>query len=219
MADVNIRVDTKAFDKALKDYMVFTNKSVSEVINAKLWFITREAINKTPHVERSTIASELSNSATDYPGVPLGAILTNIAQKKKGRKGLTGRDMTVALKKFIGARQRSTHFLRAGWLPALRIFDLANKRGDIKFSKRFAPKLARGVKQYGKDKGSAIYARPNQVRAFGEIENSVEGGKNPNARVGDIIRKGLQEAINKEVASMRTYIERKMNPEINKFNR
>jgi hypothetical protein len=218
---VNVKVDTKAFDKALDEYMQFTKRSVAEVINAKCWFIARNAILMTEKTPVSRIDSELSAPSREYAPAPLAAIIINSRQKKKGEKGLTGRKMANAVRKMIAARHRAVNFLRSGWLPAVRILEQAVKRGDINFSKRYAPKKDSTVKQYGTDKGTAIWAKPNYERVYGQIENAVQGGRlaNKTARVHTILTTGLQKAINAEIASMRTYVERKMNPEINKFNR
>lgn len=212
-------LDTRQFDKTLKEYMQFTKRSVAEVANAKCWFIARNATNTTKAVDRSKIDAELDAPSRINPEAPLAAILVNKQLRGKGMKGVSGSQMQAAIKKLKAARKRSINFLRSGWLPAVRILEYHLKKGDIQFSKRYAPKLNRQTKQFGREKGAAIYARPERERTFAEIENAVYGGKKPSPRVHDLIVEGLQKAITQEVASMKTYIERKLNPEINKFNR
>lgn len=217
---INVKVDTKAFDRALEEYMKFTKRSVSEVVNAKAWFIARNAVLMTDKTHVSKIDAEMKSPSRDYPPAPLAAVIINSRAKAKGMKGLSGNAMKKAVQNMINARHKAVNFLRSGWLPAIRILELAVKRGDINFSKRFAPKKDSSVKQFGVDKGSAKWAKPNYERVFSEIENAVEGGnKGRNGRVHRILTSGLQKAINAEIASMRQYVERKLNPEINKFNR
>lgn len=217
---VNIKVDTRQFDRALEEYMKFTKRSVSEVVNAKAWFIARNAVLMTDKTVVSKIDAELNAPSRDYPPAPLAAIIINSRAKAKGMSGLTGSKMKRAIKTMINARHKAVNFLRSGWLPAIRILEQAVKRGDINFSKRYAPKKDSSVKQYGVDKGNARWAKPNYERVYSEIENAVQGGnKGRNARVHTILTRGLQRAINAEIASMRQYVERKLNPEINKFNR
>jgi hypothetical protein len=219
---VNISVDTKAFDKAMDEYMAFTKKSVAEVINAKAFFIARNAVLFTDKTPPTKIESELNAQSRDYAPTPLSVVIINSRQKKKGEKGLTGRKMGQAIKKMLAARRRAVNFLRSGWLPAIRILETAMKRGDIKFAKRYAPKNDSTVKQYGQDKGSAIWAKPNLERTYAQIENAVQGegrGKVNTGRVQSIITKGLDKAIKAEIASMKVYVERKMNPATDKFNK
>ena len=220
---INVRVDTKAFDKAMAEYMQFTKKSVAEVINAKCFFIARNAVLFTEKTPPTKIDSELNAVSKEYPPAPLSVVIINSRQKKKGEKGLTGRKMGRAVKKMIAARRKAINFLRSGWLPAIRILETAMKRGDIKFAKRYAPKNDSSVKQYGQDKGSAIWAKSNLERTFAQIENAVRGENKHSGtmsgRVHSILTSGLDKAVKAEIASIKIYVERKLNPEINKFNR
>lgn len=217
---MKVTMDTKAFDRAMDEYMKFTKKSVSEVVNAKAWFIARNAVLMTDKTMVNKIDAELNAQSREYPPVPLAAIIINSRAKGKGMRGLSGAKMAKAVKEMINARHKAVNFLRSGWLPAIRILEMAVKRGDINFSKRYAPKKDSTVKQYGKDKGSAIWAKPNYQRVFAEIENAVEGGnRGRNGRVTNILTSGLDKAIKAEIASMRVYVERKMNPATDKFNK
>ena len=216
---IKVSFNTMQFDKALDEYMKFTKRSVSDVINAKCWFIARGAVNATEKADRTDIESELSAPSRDYAPAPLAAIIINSRRGKKQEKGLSGRAMAKAIQTMKNARFKSINFLRAGWIPAVKILEQALKRGDISFSKRYAPKMDTGVKKKGVDKGSAIWAKYDRERTFGEIENFVQGGKTPSDRVHTIIMRGLQKSITAEIASMRTYIEKKMNPAADKFNR
>lgn len=216
---VKVDVDLKEFNKAMSEYMQFAKKAPSEVINSKCYFIARNATFTTGASNKEKIRSELTSPSKKNPNVPLAAILVNKQLKTKGKKGLSGKEMGTAIKKFINKRISSINFLRSGWLPAIKILQTAIQRGDITFSKKFQPPVNRVVKQRGKDKGNAVYARSNTDRCYAEIENSVQGSNGISTPdVQKRLMDGLQAAVDKEVKSMRDYIERKYNEAAKKFN-
>lgn len=197
------------FNNALKEYRKWSKKQPAEVINSKMFFIARNATNTTKKADPNKIRDELSAPSRDYPDVELGAIIVNVQQHKKGKKGLTGEKMARALEKLKRIAVSHTNFLRSGWLPAIRILSSAVKRGDVAFTTRYAPKQAKGLKQIGKDKGSAIYAKDDSVRCHGEIANFIGQDKQSSPTVQNILLKGLQEAVTLEVKSMVTYLQKK----------
>lgn len=213
-----VSLDTKDFDKALEEYTRFSKKAPSEIINSKLFFIARQATFTTKAADKNAIRAELEAPSIVNPNVSLAVVLSQKREMAKNGQGLPANKIASAVKKFIGARTRSVNFLRSGWLPAIRILENAVKRGDITFARRFAPAQNRAVKQYGEDKGRARYARPDVDRTYGEIENDIQGSSNSD-KVNQILFNGLQQAVNKEVASMRQYIERKYNEAARKFNK
>ena len=219
---MKITLDTRNFDKALNEYQKFCKKAPAEIANAKCWFIARNATATTDATTREKITSELMAPSKAVPEVPLAQILVQKQNKAAGGVPLSGSALKQAIKKFINKRISSIHFLRSGWLPAVRLLTQAVQRGDISFSKAFAPKLNSSVKQKGKDKGSARYARPNVDKTYAEIENAIQGGNKEhgsNSEIHERLEEGLQKAIDKEVSSMQQYIERKYNEQIEKFNR
>lgn len=215
---MDAHLDTKEFDRVLAAYKQFTKRSVAEICNAKAYFVAKQAILDTVKSDKTKITNELNSPSKIAPNVPLAAIIVNKRAKAAGKSGLFGNAMKSAIKKLIGARNRSINFLRSGWIPAIKLLDYHLKSGDISFSRRYMPKSDNKTKQYGQPKGSAIYARKNTEKTFAQITNSVSGGKHnsDNSQVNPLILQGLQKAINKEVASMRIYIERKYNEFLNK---
>jgi hypothetical protein len=91
------------------------------------------------------------------------------------------------------------------------MLDFWNKRGDIQFIKRFAPKKPDGVKEYGKTKGNIIPARLDMTRVKGTIFNLIGQGKQDTKRVHKLLQDGLDAGVRKEIASMMIYVERKIN--------
>lgn len=214
---MQIKMDTKEFDAALNEYMQFAKKAPSEILNAKCYYIARQCTFTTKAADKNAIRSELNAPSRTNSDVSLAVILAQKRAIEKNGKGLNSNELKKAVKSFIAARIRSVNFLRSGWLPAIRILDNALKRGDVTFAKRFAPKQNNAVKQYGADKGTAIWARKDTPRCFAEIENDVEA--DGNSKVHEYLIVGLQEAINREVQSMRQYIDRKYNEYIDKWNK
>ena len=215
---IKIKLDTKEFDKALEEYIQFSKKAPSEIINSKLFFIARQATFTTKAADKNAIRAELEAPSRVNPNISLAIVLSQKREMAKNGQGLPTNKIASAVRKFIGARTRSVNFLRSGWIPGIRILENALKRGDITFARRFAPQQNRAVKEYGETKGNATYARPNIDRPYGEIENQVQGSSNSD-KVHEIISNGLDIAVAKEVASMRQYIERKYDERIRKFNK
>lgn len=218
-------LDMREFDKALNEYMKFQKRSIADVINAKLYYIARNATMTTKATTSTRIDSELKGGSRNYPEAPLAAILINKQLGSAGKKGLTGAKMSKAVEKFIKKRQASRNFIRAGWKNAIVILEKYLKvQGEYNFVRRWmasSPVDKDTMKKKGKfeNLGKAIPAKiTSSPRAWGEIENSVHG-KDPSESLDRVKVEGLQKAINMEVRSMITYLERKLNPVHSEFNR
>lgn len=201
--------DDKEFEKTFGEYLKWNKKQPAEIINAKLYFIALQAQRATKSATRDSIKANLTQPSRTDPKVSLAAILVNHNLRAMGRKGLVGQKLTTAVNKFIRKEQTHIQFLRSGWLPAIKMLDFYNKRGDITFVRRFAPKKISGVKQFGKDKGSVLYAKPERAKTFGIISNAVGQGKQDTGTAQVNILNGLRIGLNLELRSMRQYIERK----------
>ena len=219
------RVDAtgeKEFNRTLNEYRRWHKNQPSEIVNGKLYFISLQAMKATKTGDPAKIKSKLEAPSRDFIGAPLAAILVNSQLGQKHKKGLTGEKMKIAVEKFIRKSQARIHFLQSGWLPALKILDYWNKRNqdNLKFTKRYAPKRPQGVRQYGKDKGIAIYAKPDRAYTYGSITNGVgQVGKQRSPTVVPIIEAGLKAGIRAEIASMRVYIEKKFKDQFDKMKR
>lgn len=216
--------DTKAFDKAFDEYLKFSKKAVPDIINAKLYYIARNATTTTQHSDKGKIASELREPSRINPNVPIAAILVNKQLRAKKEKGLSGSAMTQAVNKFIRKRQASVNFIRSGWKNAIKQLEAyLSYSGELGFVKRYGGSSKVDTqtmnKRVAKSSGQAIPApiRSSSARVYGEIQNNLGGDGKPSLE--KIKTEGLQEAINREVASMRLYIERKLNEGSAKFNR
>ena len=207
------------FDETFNEYLKWQSRQPADIVNAKLYFVDLQWMRNIKFADKAQIALKLRNASTTYPSAPSAGILVNMERKAKGKKGLNGAKMTLAIENFIKKEQSKTMFLRSGCLPAVKILDLYNKRGDIQFVKRFAPKKPVGVKQYGRPKGTAIPAISNRPRVYGSITNLVGQGKQDTSTAQPIIIAGLRTGVNLEMISMRQYIERKHREQFDKMKR
>jgi hypothetical protein len=219
-----VALDTRAFDAALGEYMTYQKRLPADVINAKLMFVARNATMTTKAAHKGNIDSELRGPSRDVPGVPLGAILANIDRKRKGLKGVSGAAMASAMEKLIRSRIRSVNFVRSGWKQAIVTLEsYLRATGEMKFVRRKTAPVdgdtmrRKRFKNLGKATVAKIY---QQGRVWGEIQNDVTGqeGKDLGA-LEQVKSTGLQLAVDKEAASMRWYIEQKLNPVHKDFNR
>lgn len=215
-------LDTRNFGRTFKDYMKFQKRLPEDVVDAKQFFIARNATQTTGHSSFQKIEAELTADSNTYPDVPLAAIIVNSQLGKKGKKGLTGEKMGKAVEKLIKARKKSINFVRSGWKNAVKILENAlRSRGELTWANR----NGRGSKADSETMrkktppsfGGAIPARNYGGRAVGEISNDVHG---ENKSTLDAIKvRGLQLALDKETRSMEDYIAKKINPEHAKFQR
>ena len=221
MANNNIRMKIefpgfKNFNKVLKEYSAWSKKQPAEIVNSKLFYIARNATNTTKKADPGKIRNELESNAKNYDA-PLAAILVNRDLGRQNKKGLYGEKMVKAVEKRIKSAVSHINFLRSGWLPAIRKLDIAVKQGDISFSRRYAPKQATGIKQIGKPKGDAIWAKNTSFRCWGEIQNWIGQGKQASSTVTQILTEGLKQAVIQEMNSMIVYIQRKYDAQHNKL--
>ena len=111
----------------------------------------------------------------------------------------------------INRRIRSINFLRSTWIPAI-------KKLGLLVPQKGGPRPDSKVKAAGAIKGGAKGAKPG-IMTYSEIWSDVKGGKTLSSRVVSIMTKGLQLAINKEIASMKQYVEKKLEQNADKFSR
>lgn len=210
---LTVKIDTRQFDKTFGEYLAWNKRQPAEIVNAKLYFVALQAMNLTKIAEKQKILAELNAPSHVKPSKTLGEILLLRDLKRKGRMPKKGSTLAGKLEKYLKAKVSRIQFLRSGWLPSLKKLDFWNRRGDIKFVKRFESRIKKpqGVKQYGKDKGGVIPARINEAKVRGTISNNIGVGKQDSPTVRPILTEGLSQAVSKEISSMRTYIERKFN--------
>lgn len=213
----------KELNKVLSEYMKWTKQQPSEVVNAKMYFIALNALQTTKQADPSHIKGELAQPSQKRPNMTLGEILTLKDLQKRGKMPKKGKTLIKNMSKYVATflNKRLSHinFLRSGWLPTIKKLDYWNRKGDYVFTKRMAPKLNRAVKQFGKEKGDVIPAKPFNVRVKGVMSNFVGQGEQASSTVKPILLAGAEAAVRREVASMRTYLERKYKEYHDKLNK
>lgn len=204
------RVDTSNYDRALKDYMNNTRKSVTEVVNQKAYWIAINAIKETYKANKSDIKSELEKPSDKMPGLTVAEAMVVYRNNKANKRKMTRGEIRKEARALINKRTRAIGFLKSGWIPAVKVLAPHVKR-----------RLSVGnqANQKGKDKGGA---KPASRASFttnvvATIWNSIEADNNPRAR--NYMQVGLQRALDTEARSMLAYVEEKMRKNAEKFNR
>jgi hypothetical protein len=134
---VSLTVETRELQRVLSGYARSKMKTDADVVNQamKFWvpFAARRVILKTPG--GSKILQELLAPARGrYKAKQAKSKYNNTAAaaifiwrlKKRGMPIPV--DLTDRLDRFVGARQNSAQFLRAGFIPAYRQFGVPNKK-------------------------------------------------------------------------------------------
>jgi len=130
----------KEFQRLLNEYAKWTKRQPMEIATAKAYFVGLQAMGATKASRKEQILAKLKAPSTTNPNVELDAILVNFQLGQKEKKGLYGEKMKAAVEKFDKKEQSRTGAARSGYIAPLKTLDFWNKKGDIKFSKRFAPK-------------------------------------------------------------------------------
>ena len=211
-------MDFREFNRSFKDLYERQQRALPDYTNKKAYYVTRRWLYETPIVARETITNELGKvtrsgrhgkniklqlTHAETSDAPLAALIVNKQRGKRGLPGLFGKRMIDAIAALIGTRQKSRGYLRSGLLPALR--KLAASFGG------HAPQSMAGARQYGRDKGDAIPARPGwTVKAT--IVNAADS-KDGRAALFKHGIPALQRAIDLEAASMREEVLRRIGEE------
>lgn len=196
---ITVETNIKDFNRAMQAYYAASKYEWPDILNRKGLQLAFEALNETPKAEREAIRN--LEKLDWWPKYVANRIKAGFTFSKRAKgvqskvtiKGRFTKEMAREVsKKIIAGRLRSVAFLKAGWLPAIRtLFPRVR-------NKPFVRMTAGGAKQYGRDKGSAVAARPT-ANPFAEIVNSAEG-------IEKIGRPALARAMAKVTADMLSYI-------------
>jgi hypothetical protein len=125
---VVITVDDKNLRRALSQYAVMKQKGDAEVVNKamRFWlpYAARRVIKKTPGKRK--VRAELTGPSRDYPGYTLAEAIVGWRFKKKKQKPPANFKQIV--ENFKNARYNSVNFLRAGFIPAMKNFNVPRLR-------------------------------------------------------------------------------------------
>jgi len=208
---MTVKVDTSSFDRAYRDYVSFSKKSLPEIANKVAFEVAKISTTTTKITPKEQIASELNKAGNN--GAPIAALIVNRDRKAKGKKGLFGERMQKAMETLIKKRQRGSKFVASGWIAAVKAM------APFVRAKGGAPMPTGKAKS---SLGGAQGARNVMDRVSASIWNNVLGGKGAGskpARVTEVEKQGLAKAISLKQADMLVYIQRKLNEGAQRFNR
>lgn len=202
------------FNNVLKQYLQWTKRTLSEVLNSKAYFVARKALWHThkadPAVIRDSLNQFVSTSRTTKSGrdvrsdAPRAALIINARRGARGEPGLYGSEMARGVRQLIATRVKSVAFIKSGWIPAIRIL------GTFARDKGGAAPVDRSAKVYGAEKGAA-YPAVEGEQMTSRIVNSATGRSGSGYKALDKYGgAGLELAFYDEAGSMQDYIERKM---------
>jgi len=217
--------DQSKFDAALDEYLKVTDRTVTEVLNTKAYYIARKALWFTKRADSGSIAKELGNLVSvtsistrgrlttrktlnlvgaDQHDAPLAALIVN---KRLGKgHGLYGAAMEKAIRNLLASRMRSIAFLKSGWLPAIRVLSLYAKDK----SNDSIPAGNEGARIYGREKGAAYPAVEGTSSIVATIINSAIAAHDKKDALQLFGSKALQTAFDDEAADMESYMARKL---------
>jgi hypothetical protein len=206
------------FQRVLNEKMKYEKRQPFEVGVSAAYFADLDIMRSTKKVPKEEIESNLMGASESFPSVALGAILINWELGKKNKKGLTGEKMAAKLEKSIKYHQNRAGAVPSGWIGGLKQLDFWNKKGDVDFTKRFAPKKPESVKQYGKPKGYALLSNRG---AYCEITvgNEFGKGKQDSATVDDVEQRGMDRGLAVATTKTISYINRKIEERLKKEQR
>lgn len=203
MGRPGITIDNREFRETMREYRKFTKRDLATILNTKAFYIARGAVRNTLKASKEQIQWELTDPDFSYSGAPIAALLVNKRRGAQGKKGLYGARMERAVNSLANARVLTRAFIAAGFLEAVKIF------GGVAEKKNRAPRSDPSVKQRGRAKGSGTIARESWTPRA-----TIENGARTRRETHDALMKyggdGLQEAFDEEVASMKQYIEDKL---------
>lgn len=210
---ITARVNASSFRRALrlyaaarkdKDYPYILNRAAR---NAAMW-----SANKTPQADAGRIShvmgqvrmSEIAKidksgnyvrrkkprTVTKWAGDftnSFAARIINARRRNAGEEMIWGKALESAAKRMIAARRASVSFIRAGWLPAIKLLKRA-----VSDSKGAPVVMAR---QKGQDKGYGIKAIGFTLKPKAVIANSAEGA-------AKIAGEPMQEAVRHVIKDM-----------------
>ena len=200
MAAVEVRVDLREFNAAFRKYKAVSKRGIATDINQKAYSIVLAAFGTTKEASKAQIRGSLRAPSRDYSPAPTAAILVN---KKLGKgRGLYGSEMRKAAAELIRKRANATHFLGAGWMPAMVVFAHAIR-------KKVGGRAAKFYRRYGKRYGGGGVARPS-LRPLAFFYYTASANKTSTDSGLKFAQEGLRRAIAQTMADMARYVARKM---------
>lgn len=226
------------FNKILQACADASSRTFPQFINGQGLRMASFAVQETQRADASAIAAKLGQTSTRIRSLRNGAMLKhprrvfssrasldlyriiNWRRERTGRKPLGGKAMSVPARKMRAAALRSTAFIAAGWIYAVR--GLARAVGYAE-SKPTGPKL--GTKISGKEKGwvnPAKFALNAQVACeIGNTSLIAMSEARTGSRPGNplpIAWRGLVRARDLTARDMLEHLAQKLRPILNQYS-
>lgn len=209
----NINVDTRKFDEAIREYVKYSRKDLTTIVNQKLYWVCINAIGETFKADKQTITNDLDKESNTMPGLTVAEAMAVVNARKKNLR-LTKSELKRDANKIKQRRKRAVGFLRSGWIPAIkRVAPYAEVKTAAKRASREDSRLR------GKEKGGAAPAlkAANADVVMASAWNDIIADNNPRAQ--QYMQVGLQRAMDREAASMMQYVQNKIQKNNDRFNR
>lgn len=197
---VSFKINTREFDRTLREYANYSKRDVQTIVNTKAFYIARRAVAETPMADGKDIRDFIRSDSGAIAGK-----MINARRAKRGEKGLYGKAMAKEVAAMLAKRLRARAFIKSGWLWAVKKLEpYAEKVGR-------KPSIGRGKPQaVGKPKGSAEPATSGGWRCRSKIINTVTAAWDTRQEVAKVAEPALQRAFDYERQSMLQYIENKL---------
>lgn len=207
--EIHAKVEgVERFNAALKDYLRVTKKTIPQALNDKSLFISRGAVKNTFKPDKQKVSSALEANSKVNPNLTVAQMLV-IDKARENGETLTKGELSTKVRKLKGARTRAIGFLRTGWFPAIKAYATAIGRA--------ASNSIGGAKKGGRDKGYGITAKDTSWTPKAVFENQIIADNRTQPQ--NYMQQGLDASFQAEAASMEAYLEKKMKPAADKFNR
>lgn len=214
-----VRVDKSNFDRTFAEYVRWNKRAIPELVNKQAFEVAKLCVRKVVASSRASIKSKLQAASRVSPSLNVSELIVNKIRVAQGLPSLQQMELKAAGIEYVRKKMNTANFLRAGYIPAVNAL-------DPKVKDKGANRVS-GVKAFGMAKGGATAAPIESWTPSATIWNAVQGGKGqiwqgaPTvnvSKVQNIIRRGLQDALNAKEADMQIYIEKKFNEAIRKYN-
>ncbi len=219
---MNVALDTRQFDAALREYAGFVKKDAAYVVNRQSLNVMIKAMNASPVATREKIAKALGLAGMEQvqatrrtkSGKRVFTGRTKMVRKFKKpilyklasstQKGLSKYEIAKKASAIYGRRLGAIGYVRAGWAPAAKRFE-ALKLG-LK-----AVSVGKVLKRFPKIRWSARTAKPGDI-AGASFSHWIRARNKVSPGV-------LQKALNAAAVDMRDYIQKKFKESARKVSR
>jgi hypothetical protein len=208
MMQMEIKFDAEELNRKLTKYVQVSKKVPAEAINKKLKDVALQATKTTKAASKEQIRAERMAPSRVNANAPLQAILLNskVASGWEWNKlnlRTNPAEMQVEVEKAVKKAERSANFIRAGWKKA------ADKMRQWVKEIGGEPPVDTNIQARGDGLGKAKPAVENDAWIVeGSVTNSVHG-KNNSPKIQHLAEVGAQAAVQRVIADMDVYLERK----------